>query len=471
MRVAFVVRDPAVKYSLMCLSAFLEREGHHCDLVLASREKDLVRAVREREAKVVAFSCTSGRHVWATEVGRVFKKHLDVITVIGGPHATYFPEIIADEAFDVVCLGEGEEAFLELLNKAERGESIGDIQNLWVKEDHEIRRNPVRPLIESLDSLPVPDRELYMQFPFIRDFQRDTFTFMTGRGCPYDCSFCYNGASKSLYKGKGRYVRRMRVENAIKELKDANKRYRLNGVIFEDDTLTLNPKWLFEFLERYEREVGIPFICNGRGDHITQEMAKRLARAGCRGVKLGVEAGNEEIRSQVLKKGITNEELLQASAYLKEAGIKIQGFNIVGIPRGGLESDWETLRFNAKLGVDHAWCSILNPYPGTAIREIALAEGLLTAGETAEDFFRESYFVDTALALADKRKVVNLHHFFDLGVRFSFLLPLIRLLISLPLTRLYEVIFKLDYAVSVRRFYHIRLLPWFRFLWACRGIY
>lgn len=471
MRVAFVVRDPAVKYSLMSLSAFLKQGGHHCDLILAFREKDLVRAVREREAEVVAFSCTSGRHLWAIEVGRALKKHLDVITVIGGPHATYFPEVIADEAFDVVCLGEGEEAFLELLNKAGRGESIGDIQNLWVKEDHGIRKNPVRPLIESLDSLPFPDRELYMQFPFIREFQRDTFSFMTGRGCPYDCSFCYNGASKALYKGKGRYVRRMRVENAIEELRDANKRYRLNGVIFEDDTFTTNPKWLFEFLERYEQDVALPFICNGRGDHITQEMAKRLAKAGCRGVKLGVEAGDEEIRSKVLKKGITNDELLQASAYLKEAGIKIQSFNIVGIPTGGLEGDWETLRFNTKLGVDHAWCSILNPYPGTEIRKIALAEGLLTAGEAAEDFFRESYFVDTALALPDKRKVVNLHHFFDLGVRFPLLLPLIRLLIPLPLTWLYERIFKLDYAFSVRRFYRIRLVSWLRFLWTCRRIY
>ena len=184
-----------------------------------------------------------------------------------------------------------------------------------------------------------------------------------------------------------------------------------------------------------------------------------------------MEAGNEELRTKVLKKGITNAELLRASAYLKEAGIKIQGFNIVGIPRGGLETDWETLRFNTKLGVDHAWCSILNPYPGTEIREIALAEGLLPAGEAAEDFFRESYFVDTALALADKRKVVNLHHFFDLGVRFPFFVPLIRLLISLPLTWLYERIFKLDYVLSVRSFYHIRLLPWLRFLWACRGIY
>jgi anaerobic magnesium-protoporphyrin IX monomethyl ester cyclase len=471
MRVAFVVRDPAVKYSLMSLSAVLKREGHHCDLILASRGKDLVTTVKERESDVVAFSCTSGRHLWATQVGRAFKKHLDVITVIGGPHATYFPEVIADDAFDVVCIGEGEGAFLELLNALEAGEPIANIQNLWVKEDHGIRKNPVRPLIADLDSLPFPDRELYMQFPFIREFQRDTFTFMTGRGCPYNCSFCYNGAGKALYKEKGPYVRRMSVENAITQLKDANNLYRLNGVIFEDDTLTTNPKWLFAFLERYKHEVGLPFSCNARGDQITQEMATRLARAGCRGVKLGVEAGDEELRRKVLKKRVTNDQFLQTAAYLKEAGIKIQSFNIVGIPTGGLESDFETLRFNTKLGVDHAWCSILNPYPGTEIREIALAEGLLTPGETAEDFFRESYFVDTALALADKRKVVNLHHFFDLGARCPFLLPLIRLLISLPLTWLYERIFKLDYALSVRRFYHIRLLPWLRFLWACRGIY
>lgn len=471
MRVSFFARDPAVKYSLMSLSAYLKREGHDCDLILASLERDPVKAVRARSARVVAFSCTSGRHLWATKIGRMLKKHLDVVTVIGGPHATYFPETVEDEAFDAVCVGEGEEALVELLEKIEKGESITGIQNLWVKEGGRIYKNPVRPLVEDLDSLPFPDRELYMKFPFVREFQRDTFTFMTGRGCPYDCSFCYNKAGRTLYKGKGRYVRRMSAENAIKELKEVHKRYRLNGIIFEDDTFTIHPEWLFDFLRRYGKEVKVPFICNGRGDHITPEMARELARAGCRGVKLGVETGNEELRRTILKKRITNEEFIRASAYLKEAGIKIQSFNIVGIPGGGLEKDFETLLFNIQLGVDHAWCSILNPYPQTEIREIALAKGLLTKEGRSEDFFRESYFVDTALNLPDKRRVVNLHHFFDVAARFPFLLPAIKLLLPLPLTWAYERLFKIDHVYSLKRFYHIRALPWMRFLWHCRGIY
>ena len=107
----------------------------------------------------------------------------------------------------------------------------------------------------------------------------------------------------------------------------------------------------------------------------------------------------------------------------------------------------------------------------TEIREIALAKGLLKEWDSDEDFFRESYFVDTALSIPDKRKVRNLHHFFDICVRFPFLIPLIKLLLPLPLTWLYERIFKFDHVFSLMRFYHIRFIPWMRFLWNCRGIY
>ncbi|MCX5886685.1 MAG: radical SAM protein [Proteobacteria bacterium] len=471
MKIVFIVRDPVPTYSIMSLSAYLKREGHTCEIIFAHARQNLVNDVREREAQVVAFSCTSGRHLWAMKVGRILKQHLNVVTVIGGPHATFFPDIINDAAFDVVCVGEGEEAILELMNNLEKKKPIKNIANLWVKEGDQIHRNPIRPLIQDLNALPAPDREIYMDVPYIREYQRDTFIFMTGRGCPYNCSYCYNKAAKTLYRGKGRFVRRMSPEKAIAELKEANTRYRLNGIIFEDDTFTINLDWLREFLPLYRKEVNVPFICNARGDNMSSEMAGMLAMAGCRGVKIGVEAGNEEIRINILKKNVSNEQLIQAAQHLQKEGIEIQCFNIVGIPGGDLDKDFETLSFNAKLKANHTWCSIMNPYPQTEIREIALAKGLLDVNQTTEDFFCESYFIDTALNLPDKRKVVNLHHFFGFVARFPFMLPIVKLIIDLPLTNLYEFIFKLDHINSLRRFYHIRAFTWLRFLWHCRGIY
>jgi len=471
MKICFVVRDPVPKYSLMALAAYLRREGHRCDIVFANDVRNVVAAVRQTGAGAVGFSCTSGRHLWAIETGRLLKRHLDVFTVIGGPHATFFPGIVKDEAFDAACVGEGEEAMVELLDRLEAGEPVKDVANLWVKEDGELYRNQVRPLIADLDSLPAPDRELYMHVPYIRQYQRDTFIEMTGRGCPYNCSFCYNRAAKKLYQGKGHFVRRKSVKKAIAELREAHAAYRLNGIIFEDDTFTIDPAWVLSFLDVYATEVKVPFVCNARGDHVTLELARSLARAGCRGVRLGVEAGNEEVRRKILKKSVSNDDFVRAAAYLKQVGIKIQCFNIIGIPGADLSKDFETLFFNMQLGIDHPWCSVMNPYPQTEIREIARAAGVLEESEQIEDFFRESYFVDTALEIPDKRKVLNLHHFFAVAVRHPALLPLIERLSELPLTPLYEQLFKLDHVSSLKSFYGIRTLHWIRFLWHCRGIY
>ncbi len=470
MKAVFVMRDPVPVYGVMCISAYLKHHGHDSELVLATDEQDVVEAVRRTGAQVVAFSCTSGRHVWASSVGRALKKRLDVFTLLGGPHATFFPGVVEDPGFDAVCVGEGEGAIVELLDKLEIGDSVRGIPNLWVKEEGEIHQNPVRPLIDDLDALPFPDRHLYMKVPYIREYQRDAFIAMTGRGCPYNCTFCYNQAAKTIYRGKGRFVRRKSVDRAMAELREANEAYRLRGIIFEDDTFTIDADWLVAFLDAYAKVVRVPFICNARADHVTADLARRLAQAGCRGVRLGVETGNEQLRKRVLKKKVSNEEFTRAAAYFKEHGIKIQVFNILGIPGGDLQRDLETLLFNIELGADHPWCSVMNPYPGTEIRDIAVAEGVLDAGEPVR-FDRESYFVDTDLRIPEKRRVVNLHHLFGLAARHPSLLPLVERMATLPLTPLYERLFKLDHVISLRQFHQMRRLPWVRFLWHCRGIY
>ena len=114
-----------------------------------------------------------------------------VFSVFGGPHPTFFPEMIEKEGVDAVCIGEGEYAMLELMNRLEQGKPADDIQNFWIKSNGTTKKNMVRPLIEDLDELPFLDRELMYEGDKDLKLSRNK-GFFAGRGCPYRCTYCFN---------------------------------------------------------------------------------------------------------------------------------------------------------------------------------------------------------------------------------------------------------------------------------------
>ena len=164
-------------------------------------------------------------------MNRRIRERVDAFSAFGGPHATFFPEMIAEQGVDGVCRGEGEEALLDLVGAMERGEPVTPIPNWWIKADGHTHRNPLRPLIADLDQLPPPDRKLV--------YERDRYTgrsrlkhFITGRGCPYNCAYCYNQAWSALYGGKGRLVRGRSVESVVVELRWMKAHYPLELAVF-----------------------------------------------------------------------------------------------------------------------------------------------------------------------------------------------------------------------------------------------
>jgi len=315
------------------------------------------------------------------------------------------------------------------------------------------------------------DRTVYFKYKVVQDFHMDHFSFITGRGCPYSCTFCANSASKNLYKGKGRYVRKRSVENCIEDLLESKRRYPIRRLVFEDDTFILNEGWTLRFLEAYAAKVRLPFIGNARADQVTPEIVSALKKAGCTGVKMGVETGRESLRNEVLKKRIPDHAYVEAARLLHAAEIDIQSFNMVGIPGGSLEADWETVHFNRRIGVKHAWCSITNPYPRTEIMEIAVQSGCLERQELTDGFFPESFFAPSKMRIPDRRQVANLHHLFNLCVSYPRLEPLMRFLVRLPLTPLYEKTFKFVHALYLKAFYRFRWRTYLKFLWYCRKMY
>lgn len=372
---------------IMQLSAILKENGHDCRNLL-STDKDLLKRIVQYSPGIVAISCMTQTLNIALKTAKMIKDSLEVPIVFGGPHPTFCPEIINEDCVDIICRGEGDYAFLELVNKIEQGKDITTIKNLWVKSRGKIHRNPLRPLIDDIDSLPFPDRELlkdnYSTFP--------RMTFNASRGCPYNCSYCFNHNMKQMYKNKGTYVRRRSVDNLIEEIRLNVKEYRLKTVHFSDDTFTLNKRWSMEFCERYGQEIGLPFTITTRADCVDDEVARNLKGAGCYRVNIGMESGSEVIRNRILKKDLKNSDIENCCMLLRKNGIEIMTFNLFGIPGTTIEDDIETIEFNLKIRPDYARFMLFEPYPKLELTGLALKSGYIAKSDiTRPDFDMSQY--------------------------------------------------------------------------------
>jgi len=446
MRIAFLQREWFENIGIMTLAAVLQAAGHKVEVFIGSAEPDLPSAIKRFNPGLVCFSCTTGEHIWALATAKRLKEELHIFTVFGGYHPTFFPQIINEYGVDAVCRGEGEWALRELADKLETGQSVEKIPNLWIKGHGGVIRNELRPLIEDLDSLPMPLRRIYDKYPHLQN--NTTKHFIASRGCPCHCSYCYANALRLLYRDKGTFVRFCSPGHIIQEIRLTKEQYPLKTVFLDDDILTYKKPWLHEFLNLYQTEIGIPFICNVWAAWLDEDTCRRLAKAGCYRVSMGVETGDENLRRQVLKKNITNEQIITAAENLHRYGIRLLTNNMIGLPGETVEQALETIRLNIRIKTEYPWCSILQPYPGTEIEETARQAGVLKAHD--EQAFSSTFFKDSLLDQKNMPQLVRLHKFFLVAVKFPFLLPLIKKLIEYPLNPLYDMIFLLTFAHRYR---------------------
>lgn len=395
---------------------------------------------------IVAFSCTADDYEWVCSIARVIKENLsDIPIVVGGAHPTFCPEIIEQNSdIDIICRGEGEYAFLELIDKISNGDNIKSIGNLWIRDRGVIHKNEVRPLIGSLEDLPFPDRGVYYKYKLLRD--NPIRFFMASRGCPFSCSFCFNDKMQSLYSNKGNYTRFRSAGSLIEEIKAVRREYGMKFVRFEDDIFILNKKWLFEFLERYTKDIKVPFLCYIRADILEEETVKRLKEGGCYSVLFGIETGNEEKRMSLLRKTVTNEQIVKAASLLKKYNIKFFTSNMLALPGETLREAFETININSRIKADDVWCSVFQPLPNLALTEYALGKDLITREDIKNSRFNT--FLDNKLRQKDIGQIFSLHKFFYISVNFPYLMPVIKRLIRLPLNPIFNSLFLMCYALS-----------------------
>jgi radical SAM superfamily enzyme YgiQ (UPF0313 family) len=305
----------------------------------------------------------------------------------GGTHAAVAPEESIQIA-DMICLGEGEQAILEVAERYSKNLVVHEIQNLWIRENGQILKNSIRPLIENLDSLPFPDfgdkkkyfiqdNMISMLDPGLQAFNLDV---LTSRGCPYNCSYCCNSIFRNLYRAKGNLVRLRSVENVIDEIKTQRELFpKLKRIDFIDEVFSWDKKWVEEFVERYKKDINLPFHCMQHPITTDKEIMRILKEAGLERVEIGIQTGSERIRKEIFERPVSDEKLIQTSRIMKELKI-VPFYDII------VDNPFETNE-DKKRGLDlmlkmsrpfymHMFSLIY--FPNTALTQRALEADLIT---------------------------------------------------------------------------------------------
>lgn len=318
------------------ISAVLKKAGHSVNLVFMALSEDYSKNYSENELKQLERICQGSKLIGiasyastARRASRIIRylKRLGIPIVYGGVHATISPESCIKDA-DIVCVGEGEEAVVELAGAIEKNKSIKKIKNLWIKKQGEIIKNPVREIIDDVDSLPFPDFDIESHYILekrrIRKFREADLAgqifFLTGRGCPYGCDYCSNSFFNELYKGKRKKILRWHSPEYIIEgiLYMKRKFPNLSYFDIRDDTFSLRPiADIKRFCELYKQKVKIRFKCLGDPKTISEEKIKFLVDAGCTDIIMGIQ-GSERANLQIYHRNQTDENVLNAARILSK---------------------------------------------------------------------------------------------------------------------------------------------------------
>ncbi len=358
----------------------------------------VINKIEKSNPDLVAFSVYTGTYKWAVNIAREIKKKMEVKTVFGGYHVTLVPELVIQEkSIDFLIIGEGEEAFIELLEALESKRNPQKIGNLWYKTDGKIIKNPPRLPLKDLDCLPLPDKELFEK----EINYQDDYLIMTSRGCPYNCSYCCESYYNRLYQRK--FFRRRSVDSVLNELRVMKKRYNFREVMFNDSIFFTNLDWLKELLERYKSQIGVPFRCFGRVNAFSEEVAELLKWAGCYAIEFGIQTMNENLRRKVLNRPESNQDSHNAFKICDRYEISYDIDHMFGLPEEREEDHIYAAKVYVELKhLNRIKCHHLIYFPNLAITSLAERKGILStsdiqlisAGEQRADFFHLSSVKD-----------------------------------------------------------------------------
>lgn len=357
---------------LMYIASSLEQDNHKVTIldteVQNLSKKEIINKIKSEKPDMIGITSTTPLHHKAIELFKLIKKiDPSITTIAGGPHPTALPKESIKECLeiDIVIVGEAEETVREICQE----KKLSTIEGICFKKNGKIILNKKRELIKNLDSIPLPARHLVDNKKYLWSVPKKGIIqispIMTTRGCPYKCVFC------SQLVTFGNCMRYRSVDNVIQEIDEIVNKYKINHLVFYDDTLGLNKKLTYELVNRIKKEK-LDFTFEGmtRVNIITKELLVKLKSIGLNRLSFGVESGNQKILD-ASKKGITLKQVREAYNLASKFKIETRMSIVLGLPFETKETIKKTIKFMKSLKCYQAYVNIGTPFPGTEYYEQA----------------------------------------------------------------------------------------------------
>lgn len=309
----------------------------------------------------------------------------DIPHLVGGVFPTNAPDLcMSYKEIKMIGLGEGERSSLATAEAVRLGKPLNDILGTWWKDPSGvIHKNRKDPLVDI--NLIRPDFSLFDASRFNRPMGGRVFKMIpveSFRGCPFSCTYCNSPTQRTFSKENalGNFLRRKSMAVLREELTEYRRLYNPDFFYFVDDVFLARPKSeIFEFCDMYE-DFKLPFWFNTRSESCEPDIMARLKEVGCYRISFGIECGNEQYRQRVLRRKITNAELIERFAMIAQSGIAFSLNIIIGMPGETRELIMDSIRLIRSIdGFDALTVSIFTPYHGTVLRDVAVKNGWMDA--------------------------------------------------------------------------------------------
>lgn len=432
MKISLISPYPDVtSFGIRLLSSLLKKHGYQTQLIFIPDPygDEIIHGVPRynqstlddvidlcKKSDLIGISVMTNFFDGVVQITERIHSHLSVPVLWGGVHPTIRPEESIRIA-DMICVGDGEETLLELVEAMSEGRNFSNINNLWCRTGNGIiNRNPLRLLHQDLDSYPHPDYSLVdhhlmvngtvqpatlsllkstLQQGSVSSYLRKIgYQTMTGRGCPHKCTYCINDSIKKLYTGQA-YLRWRSIDHVMDELMLVKQQMPFIDFIWiSDDAFFARPtKVIKEFCTEYKKHIGLPFSCLASPLTVSEEKMRLLTDAGLIYVQMGIQSGSSRIQELFNRKNQSNTVILKAAKIINSFKEKMCAPSydfILDVPYETTEDKIDSLKLIAQLPKPFK----LQPfslvlYPGTHLHQMAVEDGLIS--DEHRDIYAKTY--------------------------------------------------------------------------------
>ena len=348
-------------------------------------KKDLKNQINKFKPHLIAMSTTEDMWELGIKILGEIKeyKNLNKVPVIaGGVFPTFAPEIcIKYDLIDMVCVGEGENALIDLCKKIQNKEDYSSVTNLWVKSNGSlIKKNTISNPVD-INKNPIIDTSLFEENRLYRPMAGKVYKMFpveTIRGCPFTCKFCNSPDQMQLYKELGHnFYRKKKMDLVYKELKYFKEHHKVEYNYFWADTfLGMSKREFDEFCEMYE-DIKLPFWMQTRPETINDYNIKRLSEVGLHRISFGIEHGNEKFRAEILDRKWKNKDIIERLKIPHKYNVQFSVNNITGFPTETKKLAFDTIELNRQIDADNANIYGFVPFHGTPLRKMCEDLGLI----------------------------------------------------------------------------------------------